>query len=92
MVGDHTYLTVAEVCARLREAGYDDSPQTVRRLLTAGHLTGRRTEIGGHRRIEAASVDALIAKRRAESEPLGNVDADASDPESPSDTPTEPIV
>ncbi len=63
MVGDGTWLSVAEAVARLREAGYDDSPQTVRRLMAAGILRGRLTELGRHRRIEPKSVDELIERR-----------------------------
>jgi excisionase family DNA binding protein len=66
VVGGDEWLTVAEAVQKLRDAGYPESHQTVRRLADAGHLMSYRTEAGAHRRIRAESVDALIRARRGE--------------------------
>lgn len=66
VVGDGTWLRMAEVVARLRAAGYQDSESTVRRMIDAGELRVYRSRLGGHRRILAASVDALIEQRRSD--------------------------
>lgn len=65
-----THLTVVEIVERLRAAGYDDSPQTVRRLIDAGKFGPEgvdwyRTERGGHRKVRQAAVDAAIKRRQA---------------------------
>jgi excisionase family DNA binding protein len=64
VVGDGKWLTTGEVVKALREAGYDESEQTVRRMIDAGKLDAYRTEAGGHRRVTAKSVEVLIAARR----------------------------
>ena len=64
MVGDGRWLSTGEVVDRLRAAGYNESEQTVRRLIDAGWLESYRTEGGGHRRVSAKSVDGLIAARQ----------------------------
>ncbi|WKU03771.1 excisionase family DNA-binding protein [Micromonospora sp. HUAS LYJ1] len=51
--------------ARLRAAGFSESESTVRRMIDEGVLDSYRTERGGHRRIKAESVTALIQKRSA---------------------------
>ena len=66
MVGDGTWLTIGEVLAKLRAAGYTDSESTVRRMIDDGLLASHRTMRGGHRRVKASSVDELIAARKAE--------------------------
>lgn len=63
MVGDGTWLTIGEVITRLRRAGYTESESTVRRMIDQGALESYRTERGGHRRVTAASVAALVARR-----------------------------
>lgn len=69
MVGDGTWLTIGEVLARLREAGYSESESTVRRMIDEGAVESYRTERGGHRRIRARSVDDLIQRRRNRDQP-----------------------
>lgn len=69
MAGDGTWLTLGEVLARLRAAGYHDGESTVRRDIDAGIYgvegTGwYKTERGGHRRIRAKAVDERIAERK----------------------------
>lgn len=64
-----SHRTVVEIVERLREAGYADSPQTVRRLIDSGAFgaEGRdwyRTERGGHRQVKASAVERFIEKRR----------------------------
>lgn len=63
VVGDGRHLTIAEVVALLRAAGYSDAASTVRRMVTAGKLQAYLTP-GGHRRVLASSVDELIEQRR----------------------------
>jgi excisionase family DNA binding protein len=62
------WLTLGEVLARLREAGYSDSESTVRRMVDDGELESYRQPGGssgrGHRRIKSESVDALIRRRQ----------------------------
>lgn len=63
------YLTIKQVRDRLVAAGFNDSAQTIRRLLTAGKLGAEgvdwyRTEIGRYRMVSADAVDRLIASRR----------------------------
>ncbi|MFC3504782.1 hypothetical protein ACFOOK_27975 [Micromonospora krabiensis] len=63
------YLTIKQVRDRLVAAGYNDSDQTIRRLVTDGKLGAEgvdwyRTERGGYRMVSAAAVDRLIANRR----------------------------
>lgn len=65
MVGDGAWLSIGEVLARLRAAGFSESESTVRRMIDEGVLDSYRTERGGHRRIKAESVTALIQKRSA---------------------------
>lgn len=65
VVGDGTWLTIGEVLARLRAAGYTESESTVRRMIDEGAVESYRIERGGHhRRIRAASVDQFIAQRK----------------------------
>ena len=66
MVGDGTWLTIGEVLARFRAAGFGESESTVRRMIDDGALESYRTERGGHRRVRAASVDEFIRRRRRE--------------------------
>lgn len=56
------WLAIGEVIARLRAAGFTESESTVRRMIDDGELSAYRTR-RGHRRIDAGSVDALIARR-----------------------------
>lgn len=81
MVGDGTWLTIGEVLARLRAAGYHESESTVRRMIDTGSVESYRTEPGGHRRIRAASVDALITRRRISASPGDHVPDAATTPE-----------
>ncbi|WP_121399488.1 helix-turn-helix domain-containing protein [Micromonospora sp. M71_S20] len=67
VVGDGTWLSIGEVLARLRAAGFSESESTVRRMIDEGALDSYRTERGGHRRIKAESVAELI-RRRTEGE------------------------
>jgi hypothetical protein len=69
---DKRWLTLADVVARLREAGYDDSRDTVRRAIDAGQygVEGAdwyRTE-SGYRKVMPAAVDRLIARRKRQPE------------------------
>ena len=73
MVGDGTWLTIGEVIARLRAAGFTESESTVRRMIDDGVLVSRRTERGGHRRVTAASAGELI---RRWSQPDGELPPD----------------
>lgn len=62
------HLTVQEVQERLREAGYPDSVDTIRRAIDRGTYgdEGRdwyRTETG-YRMVRPAAVDAVIARRQ----------------------------
>lgn len=66
MVGDDTWLTTGEAAERLQV-----SVDAVRRAIRSGRLRSRRTP-GGHRRISAASVDALA--RDLERDESGPVD------------------
>ncbi|WP_346536924.1 helix-turn-helix domain-containing protein [Micromonospora sp. DPT] len=68
VVGDGTWLTIGEVLAKLREAGFTDSESTVRRMIDDGQLKSHRTERGGHRRVRATSVEDLIASRNQPAE------------------------
>ena len=72
-LGDHVsesgYLTISQVRDRLLAAGYQDSGQTIRRLLDDGKLGDEgvdwyRTERGGYRMVSPAAVDRLIASRK----------------------------
>ncbi|MBB4958975.1 hypothetical protein [Micromonospora polyrhachis] len=74
MTEQQGYLTIRQVTARLHTAGYNDSQQTVRRLIDAGHLGTEgadwyRTERGGYRMVSPAAVDRLVAKRKTASTP-----------------------
>ena len=64
------YLTINQVRERLLAAGYNDSSQTLRRLLDDGELgpegdTWYRTERGRYRMVSPSAVDQLIARRKA---------------------------
>lgn len=70
-VGENGYLTVKQVRDRLIAAGYNDSGQTIRRLIAKGKLGEEgapdgwyRTELGGYRMVSVEAVDRLIAARR----------------------------
>ncbi|GAA2516425.1 hypothetical protein [Winogradskya humida] len=64
---DETWLSLGEVIARFRAAGFPDSESTIRRLIDDGEIESYRSERAGgrrgHRRMKAASVDALFARR-----------------------------
>jgi excisionase family DNA binding protein len=64
VVVDGTWLTIGEVIAALRAAGYTESESTVRRMIDDGELESYRTERGGHRRVKATAVAGLIEQRR----------------------------
>ena len=65
---DATWLSLGEVVARFRAAGYSDSESTIRRLIDDGEIESYRVERRGggrgHRRMRAASVDTLLDRRR----------------------------
>lgn len=66
---DDPWLTVNEVIKRLRDAGYPDSPDTVRRGVDAGDYGTEgpdwyRTERGRYRMVRASAVDRVIARRQ----------------------------
>jgi excisionase family DNA binding protein len=67
MVGDGTWLSLGEVLAMLREAGFTESESTIRRMIDDGEIESYRVERGGkrrgHRRIKASSVDELVRRR-----------------------------
>ncbi|MGJ3228937.1 excisionase family DNA-binding protein [Micromonospora aurantiaca (nom. illeg.)] len=65
VVGDGTWLSIGEVIAQLRAAGFSESESTIRRMIDEGALESYRTERGGHRRIKAESVSALISRRNS---------------------------
>ncbi|MET0493341.1 MAG: helix-turn-helix domain-containing protein, partial [Actinoplanes sp.] len=69
VAGDSTWLTLGEVIARLRAAEFTESESTVRRLIDEGEIESYRVERSGgrrgHRRMSAASVDALIKRRQS---------------------------
>ncbi|TBL44222.1 NUDIX hydrolase [Verrucosispora sp. SN26_14.1] len=75
VAGDGTWLTLGEVIARYRHAGFHDAESTIRReiddLATSGSLASYRTR-GGHRRVAAAGVDQLIAERLNPAGPKGD--------------------
>ncbi|MFC6017826.1 NUDIX domain-containing protein [Plantactinospora solaniradicis] len=63
------YLTISQVHTRLRDAGFTDSTQTIRRLIDDGQFGAEgedwyRTERGGYRMISIGAVDRLIGRRR----------------------------
>lgn len=63
------WLTVTEVQARLKAAGYPDSLATIRRAVDAGKYGPQgdawyKTEGGSYRMVSTEAVDALIARRR----------------------------
>jgi hypothetical protein len=63
------HLTIKQVRDRLLAAGYNDSGQTIRRLLDDGELGVEgedwyRTERGRYRKVTPAAVDRLIARRK----------------------------
>jgi hypothetical protein len=64
---EKTWLKVSEVAARLREAGYTDSLDTIRRGVDRGHYgdkgTGWYVTDTGYRMVSSAAVDALISRR-----------------------------
>lgn len=72
LIADGTWLSIGEVVARYRAAGYPDHVQTIRReidaAISAGEVEHYRTR-GRFRRVRAADVDALIAVRRMEPGP-----------------------
>ncbi|MGC5033101.1 NUDIX hydrolase [Micromonospora sp. DT229] len=84
MAGDGTWLTLGEVIARYRAAGFHDAESTIRReiddLVTSGSLDSYRTR-GGHRRVAAAGVDRLIARRRGGDPKGDHVPEPATTPE-----------
>lgn len=70
-VAESGYLTIKQVRDRLVAAGYNDSAQTIRRLIANGKLGKEgapdgwyRTELGGYRMVSVVAVDRLIAARR----------------------------
>jgi hypothetical protein len=71
VAGDPEWLTLGEVIERFRAAGYPDSESTIRRLIDDGEIESYRAERRGggrgHRRMRAASVEALLGRRRAPS-------------------------
>ena len=67
-VADETWLTIGEVLTRLRAAGFTESESTVRRMIDDGEVKSYRTKRGGHRRIDAASLAALIRRRNGQQE------------------------
>ncbi len=64
-MAEEAWLTIGEVLTRLRAAGFPESESTVRRMIDDGEVKSYRTERGGHRRVDPASLDALIGRRRA---------------------------
>ncbi|MBM0279651.1 hypothetical protein, partial [Micromonospora tarensis] len=67
-VAESGYLTINQVRARLVAAGFNDSGQTIRRLVDNGHFGTEGTdwyltEIGKYRMVAAEAVDRLIARR-----------------------------
>ena len=69
MADDATWLSISDVIARFRAAGYSDSESTIRRLIDDGEIESYRSERRGgsgrgHRRMKAESVDALLAARQ----------------------------
>ena len=84
MAGDGTWLTLGEVIARYRAAGFHDAESTIRReiddLVNTGALASYRTR-GKHRRVEAAGVDRLITDRRGAGQRGDHVPDPATTPE-----------
>ncbi|MEU8821782.1 hypothetical protein [Actinoplanes sp. NPDC048796] len=67
MADEATWLSLGDVIARFRAAGYSDSESTIRRLIDDGEIESYRAErrpgVRGHRRMRASSVDALLTRR-----------------------------
>lgn len=67
MAGDGTWLTLGEVIARFRAAGFSDSESTIRRevddLVAAGTLDSYLTR-GRHRRVSAAGIGEHLVRRK----------------------------
>ncbi|WP_435233392.1 NUDIX hydrolase [Micromonospora aurantiaca (nom. illeg.)] len=68
-VAESGYLTIKQVRDRLVAAGFNDSGQTIRRLVDSGHFGAEGvdwylTEIGRYRMVAAEAVDRLIARRQ----------------------------
>jgi 8-oxo-dGTP pyrophosphatase MutT (NUDIX family) len=84
VAGDGTWLTLGEVIARYRAAGFHDAESTIRReiddLVGTGALASYRTR-GKHRRVEAAGVDRLITDRRQAGQRGDRVPEEATKPE-----------
>lgn len=57
------WLAFGDVVGRLKAAGFAESPSTIRRMIDDGELVSYRARKGGHRRVSASSVAALIARR-----------------------------
>jgi len=67
-VAESGYLTIKQVRDRLVAAGFNDSGQTIRRLVDSGHFGTEGTdwyltEIGRYRMVAIDAVDRLIARR-----------------------------
>lgn len=75
-VADDGWLTIGEVVARIRAAGYPDSESTVRRMVDDGELGEVYRSRGGHRNVKPAGVEALICRRRSQQPPAGDGDQD----------------
>jgi hypothetical protein len=66
-VSRERWLSLGEVVDRIRAAGYDDSRQTVRRLIDAGQFGQTyRTEAGGHRKVQESAVEEFLRRRQGE--------------------------
>jgi excisionase family DNA binding protein len=61
-VPEKQWLTIGEALARLRAEGFTESESTIRRMVDDGEVESYRTR-RGHRRVDAASLAALIARR-----------------------------
>lgn len=67
-MADKPWLTIREIVERLRDAGYTDSSDTVRRAIDAGRYGTQGTDWyrtdGGYRMVRPDAVEANIQRRR----------------------------
>ncbi|MEU1240016.1 NUDIX hydrolase [Micromonospora parva] len=84
VAGDGTWLTLGEVIARFRAAGFSDSESTIRRevddLVAAGTLDSYLTR-GRHRRVSAAGIATHLLSRTGSPERGLHVPEEATKPE-----------
>jgi len=60
---DDGWLTIGEVLARVRAAGYPESESTIRRMADDGELGEVHRSRGGRRHVRAEAVDKRFPPR-----------------------------